>query len=164
VKASYTAEEWDVLRRTPLGAATIVVLSGRSGPIQVIREAGALAGAIREASKSASPLIAALAGDLREGASLQLRETDESGDIIAEERLRRIRADVFRQIGEANTILEAKGDASEAEEYRRWVLDIARRAAEAATEGGFLGFGGTRVTAEETATLTALATALGVSE
>jgi hypothetical protein len=164
VRETYTAEEWETLRRLPLGAATLVVLSGRSGPLQLIREAGALAGSIREAARHANPLIAAIAADLRD--SYDLRATDEDlveEEITAQERLRRLRVDVFEYARVAREILAAKSPAGEAAEYRAWVLEVARRAAIAAKEGGFLGFGGTRVIEEEAATLDALATCLDVS-
>ena len=49
----------------------------------------------------------------------------------------------------AAAILAAKAAASEAEEYRQWSFSIAEKVANAATEGGFLGFGGERITPAE---------------
>ena len=45
--------------------------------------------------------------------------------------------------------------------FRDWLKAIAARVAEAGAEGGFLGFGGEKVSAAETATLERIATALG---
>ena len=53
---------------------------------------------------------------------------------------------------------KAPGDAAG---FRDWLKAIAARVAEAGSEGGFLGFGGEKVTAAETATLDRIATALG---
>jgi len=47
-------------------------------------------------------------------------------------------------------------------EYKHWVLNIAQTVAEAAKEGGFLGFGGTRVSEEETIFLKELSQMLNV--
>jgi hypothetical protein len=51
----------------------------------------------------------------------------------------------------------------EAEEYKRWILSLARKTAEASKEGGFLGIGGTLVSDEESSALNALANELGMS-
>jgi len=45
---------------------------------------------------------------------------------------------------------------------RRWLYGIADKVANAAKEGGFLGFGGTRVSEDEQAFLTDLRTALKI--
>ena len=45
--------------------------------------------------------------------------------------------------------------------FRDWLKAIAGKVAEAGTEGGFLGFGGEKVSAAETATLEKIGTALG---
>ena len=57
--------------------------------------------------------------------------------------------------------VKAKSPA-DAQEFRTWLMSIARKAAEAAKEGGFLGIGGTQVSASEQAALAQLGTALGV--
>ena len=46
--------------------------------------------------------------------------------------------------------------------FKSWLLDIARKVANAATEGGFFGFGGQRVSAAETAAINELASSLAV--
>jgi hypothetical protein len=57
----------------------------------------------------------------------------------------------------------AQKSASEAEEYKRWLVALARKTAEASKEGGFLGIGGTVVSEEESSAVDELASALGVS-
>ena len=57
----------------------------------------------------------------------------------------------------------AQKSPAEAEEYKRWLVTLAQKTAEAAKEGGFLGIGGTRVSEAEKAAITDLASALGVS-
>jgi hypothetical protein len=51
----------------------------------------------------------------------------------------------------------------DAEALKAWFMQIAHKTAEAAKEGTFLGFGGSRVSTGETAGLNDLATALGTS-
>ena len=57
----------------------------------------------------------------------------------------------------------AQKSPAEAEEYKRWLVSLAQKTAEAAKEGGFLGIGGTRVSEAESTAVTELASALGVS-
>jgi hypothetical protein len=59
-------------------------------------------------------------------------------------------------------ILEAKATPEEAQGYKNWVLNIAERVAKAAKEGGFLGFGGTQVSGNESQLFDTLAAALKV--
>ena len=45
--------------------------------------------------------------------------------------------------------------------FKVWLLQVAQKAAEAGTEGGFLGFGGVAVSDAEKATLAEISAALG---
>jgi hypothetical protein len=58
--------------------------------------------------------------------------------------------------------LQAKATPQEAEEYKKWTLDIAEAVAKAAKEGGFLMFGGTQVSDSEKKLFTDVAEALNV--
>ncbi|MEE9445800.1 MAG: hypothetical protein V3V19_09065 [Cocleimonas sp.] len=61
-------------------------------------------------------------------------------------------------------ILDEKATPEEASEYKEWAMGIARNVAHAAKEGGFLGFGGTRVSDGEKEAFTKIAEALGTSD
>jgi hypothetical protein len=63
---------------------------------------------------------------------------------------------------EANAVLEML-DPVVASEYRQWVLQAAEKVAMAATEGGFLGFGGERLSEGEKKILAELKSALGAA-
>ena len=53
--------------------------------------------------------------------------------------------------------------ADEVDEYRRFLLDVAQKAAEASKEGGFLGIGAVLVSDQEKAAIARLTEALGVT-
>ena len=57
----------------------------------------------------------------------------------------------------------AQKSAAEVDEYKRWLVTLARKTAEACKEGGFLGIGGTVVSEEESSAVKKLASGLGVS-
>ena len=63
---------------------------------------------------------------------------------------------------EVSAILDAKAP-SEAAAFKAWLRSISTSVAEAASEGGVLGFGGTKVSEKEKATLSDIAKALGIT-
>jgi hypothetical protein len=63
------------------------------------------------------------------------------------------------QLGLAMSALQAKSPA-DAQAYAEWVAGVAKKVSESATEGGFLGFGGERVSAAETAMIDKLTAAM----
>jgi len=80
---------------------------------------------------------------------------------------------VLRGTGELDCARKTPGDAlgfdrapqrTVADDKETIAVPLARKAAEAAKEGGFLGFGGKLVSDAETAAINSLASALGVSE
>ena len=56
---------------------------------------------------------------------------------------------------------EKKAKPDEAQGFKQWLVAVAQKVAEAAREGGFLGFGGTQVSEQEAATIKDLSTTLG---
>mgnify|MGYP001376883347 FL=1 len=58
-------------------------------------------------------------------------------------------------------LLDSRVDPAQAAQYRAWALSVAEKVAMAATEGGFLGFGGTRLSEAEQALIGQLRAALG---
>jgi hypothetical protein len=66
------------------------------------------------------------------------------------------------QLAKIPAVLEGKIPADQAEGYKSWLVAISGKVANAATEGGFFGFGGERVSAAETAAINELASSLGV--
>ena len=63
---------------------------------------------------------------------------------------------------EVSAILDANAP-SDAAAFKTWLRGISQKVAEAAVEGGFLGFGGVKVSDAEKATLDDIAKALGTT-
>ena len=70
-----------------------------------------------------------------------------------------IKAKCIDTLRQAGAVVDAKapGDAAA---FKAWLRQISQHVAEAATEGGFLGIGGVRVSDAEKATLTEISSAL----
>jgi hypothetical protein len=59
------------------------------------------------------------------------------------------------------SLLASKATPQEAKEYRQWALSVADNVAQAASEGGFLGFGGQQVSEPEKQLISQIRIALG---
>ena len=86
------------------------------------------------------------------------RERIKSKGIDSLEKMKNL---VFDDARTVLALLDKKASPKEKEEYIEWTLSIARSVANAAKEGGFLGFGGERFSANEKELFSHLAQALG---
>ena len=146
-RADFTEEEWQLVLEGPPSAGMIVITAQRGG---MFRESMSMAKAYAEARQQhgESQLLDEIAA-----AKPQLDHTRyHSVEELKEQGLKRLRDGV--------ALLEQKASPEEVEEYRRFVLDLADRVAEAHKEG-FLGLSGERVSDAERAALAEVAEALG---
>ena len=146
-KADFTEEEWARLVRAPLVAGMAISLADPGGPIEAFKETSASLRALIEPAQTVGgqgELVDAVAKDAAEMA--QKRENPlgdfkpkgaEAGQTILEE----LRA--------VNALLNEKASPEDAEAFRSWLLTAAQRAADAAKEGGFMGFRAERVSEGE---------------
>jgi len=161
-KTDFTSEEWETLRNAPYLASAAVMVAGRSGLLGSIKEAFVTAQTFYESASSESPLIKALSAQ----AEVRLSQEFVSNEISfreaaqAPEKLRHLAVETCQT---AVGLLKQKGRPGEAESYKRWVIDIAEKVANAAKDGAFFGLGGERVSDAEKVVLTDLAAALQVA-
>ncbi len=159
-KSAFTDEEWRLILASPMLAGMAVTLADPSGIFGTMKESFAGAGALLTAKKDAgaNAIAKAIAADFDTPAGRTVArdgiKADLKGKSPAEMKAKAL--DGLRQV---NAILSAKAP-DDAPGFRAWLKDIAKKAAEASTEGGFLGFGGVRVSEAEKATLAELHTAL----
>jgi hypothetical protein len=69
----------------------------------------------------------------------------------------------WRELRGVNELVTAKAAPQDAEAFRRWLVAAAQAAADAAKEGGFMGFGAERLSAGEQQMLEQVRAALGVA-
>lgn len=162
LSASFSPEDWTLLKSAPLLAGLSVALSDlRSGIFGAIKEGLAPSQAIMEAGAGASnPVVAAVVASIKEMAAK--RERLQPPISVAGKKPEEVKAEVVAQLGKISAILEGKVPADQAEGYKSWLVAIAGKVANASTEGGFFGFGGEKVSAAETAAINELASSLGV--
>jgi hypothetical protein len=155
----YTAEEWKSILQAPAMAGMVVMLTGQSGPFQMVKEMFAVNQAMVDAEKQgdSNELIGALVAAAR---SLKPEDMQPAQKFKTIEEARAYALDRVRQ---AATLVDQKAPAQEARGFKQWLAFLGQKVAEAAKEGGFLGFGGVQVTEEEKTAVSELATALGIS-
>lgn len=159
-KTDFTAEEWQVLRDTPSLVAAAVMLAGGSGLGGSFAESVAAGTRIYDGAKSSDALVKAIAApDETRAAQARLKELLPLSE--AARAPEKMRALALESLPRALAILNGKGFAAEADAFRAWCEEIATAVAKAGSEGGFLGFGGERVSGAERELLAALAAAAG---
>ena len=120
-KADFTPEEWDLVREGPPTAGMVALMADKGGSF---RETWAMAKSYAEARKEhgESELLDAL---VAEKPDLKRYGSAEELDAVGLERLR-----------DAVVLLEKKATPDEVADYKRFVLGVASRVAEAHKEEG----------------------------
>jgi len=162
-KESFTPEEWTKILQSPMLAAMAVSAAEPSGLWGMLKEAVASSSALAAAKLDAgtNELIKAVVSDY---------ETSDGRAVVQDALRRRFDgakpAEVVQRSIEAlrdvAALLSAKapGDAAA---FKAWLRALSLKVAEAASEGGFLGFGGVQVSDAEKATLVDIGKALGTT-
>ena len=145
-KADFTDEEWARLERAPIVAGMAISLADPGGPIEALKETTASVKTILETAKTGGDgeLVEAVAKDVAAMAQQRQNPVGDfkpKGAMAGEEILEELRA--------VNGILTEKATPEEADAFRKWLLGAAQRTADAAKEGGFMGFNAERVSEGE---------------
>ena len=158
-KSDYTSEEWQLLLDVPPAVGTAVMYAGRSG-VGSVAEAFAMTSGILcarngyEGIELIESLVSARVND-GEKSSIETLSSPYRG-LSADEILK----DVVKKCEQVGKLLRSKATAKEVSGYTDWAIKLAENVANAASEGGFLGFGGERVCEDEEKAIAAVRKAL----
>lgn len=155
-KSDFTAEEWKTIVAAPPMIGLAVACASLNGPWGVMKEMLSMGMAMAEMlQKGASnPLIADLAADLKNRQTKPESPPNlQDPEICTDIALKHIRA--------VNELLDRKAKGDDADDFKKWLLEVGKRVAESANEGGIFGFGGERVSESEKNVLRQIAFALG---
>jgi hypothetical protein len=155
-KADFTPEEWKTIVAVAPMVGLAVTCASPNGPWGVMKELLSMGMAMAEMLQkgSSNPLIAELAADLKARQTKpELPQGLKDPEQCKESALNHVRA--------VNDLINRKVKPEEADEFKKWLLAIGRRVAEASNEGGIFGFGGERVSEAEKNVLRQIAFALG---
>ncbi len=154
-KSDFTPEEWKLIVAAAPMVGLAVTCASPNGPWGVMKEMLSMGMALAEMLQKASSnsLIAELATDLK---ARQTKPEPPQGlkdpEQCAQSALSHVRA--------VNELINRKVKPEEADEFKKWLLSIGQRVAEASNEGGIFGFGGERVSEAEKNVLRQIAFAL----
>jgi hypothetical protein len=153
-RQDFSDEEWARIRRGPLVAGLAISLADPGGPIEVAKETMA---SLRSATlpPSQEELLASVALDVQ---ALAQHRQNPLGDFKP-----RSGQQVLEELRGVNEIVTAKATPEEVEAFRRWLVAAAQSAADAAKEGGFMGFGAEQVSAGEKQMLDQVRAVLGLA-
>jgi hypothetical protein len=158
VKEKFTAEEWGSLLKAPVMAAYAVAGAAPSKREDFVREMAAVAEGVAEGEGRApkDSLLGAVISDIVANAEDEKRGQTEK---VSAGKVKGRALEVCRQAAAA---LETKVSPEEAYEYKRWVLVVTKKVAEASKEGGIFGFGGEQVSGGEVATINEIGEAINI--
>jgi hypothetical protein len=156
-KADFSDDEWARLKRAPFVAGMAISLADPGGPIEVFKETSATLKIVRDAAESGGrgDLIEAIAEDVVADTRQRtnpLHDFKPKGALAGQQ--------ILEELAEVNRIVSAKATSGEADAYRDWLRTVAQEAANAAKEGGFMGFHAERVSEGEQRMLDKLAEVL----
>jgi hypothetical protein len=160
-KADFTRDEWNKLLESVMMAGIAVTAADPSGLWGLMKEGMTTGWALVEAkSSSAEGLVKALATGFGEEEGRSAAR-DEVRAKLSGSKLPEVKAKAIATLREAAAVVDAKAP-QDAAAFKAWLQRIAQKTAEAANEGGFLGFGGVPVSDAEKATLAEVSAALGI--
>jgi hypothetical protein len=156
-KSDFAPEEWQTLFTAAPMVSLGVSAASPSGPFGVLKEMFSVGMAVADVLKTGSDnaLVKALVEDMKARGT---KPEAPKGMKTPED----AKKAVLDHMSRVSDILAKKAPA-DADGFKRWLLDVANRVAEASNEGGFLGFGGEKVSASEKAEIRAIAEKLGVA-
>jgi hypothetical protein len=155
-KNDFTEDEWARIVRAPFVAGMAISLADPGGPVEATKETLAT---LKSATNppSREQLLADVALDI--SAMTQRRQSPlggyrptAAGASWGEQVLEELRG--------VQAIVTAKSEPEEAAAYGRWLVAAAQAAADAAKEGGFMGFGAQQVSEREEAMIEQVRTAV----
>lgn len=143
-KSDFDDQDWARIVRAPLVAGMAITLADPGGPIEAAKESMA---SIKSATNppSRESLLADVALDLQ--AMVQQRHNPLKG--FKPESGRPPGDQVIEELQSVHSLVAVKADPEEAAAFGRWMVASAQAAADAAKEGGFMGFGAEQVSQRE---------------
>jgi len=160
-KTDFTPEEWNTLRTAPALVGGAMMAASPDGFFSSIREAFSMGSSSFSTLKAFEgvPLLKEIMMDKDKLVDEMKARIGTGGDAAA--RRAKLHAEAIAGVKQAVALLVQKGTPEDVKAYRAWIGAVAEGVANAASSGGFLGFGGEKVSEAEKTFLGEVAAALG---
>lgn len=155
-KSDFSQEEWEHVRRAPFVAGMAISLADPGGPIEMAKETMAT---IKSATNppSREQLLADVALDIQ--AMTQQKQNPLHDYKLSKDQ--QAGPQVLDELRAVKAIVASKATPEESAAFSAWLVATAQAAADAAKEGGFMGFGAEQVSQREKDMLDQVRGALG---
>ncbi len=141
-KADFTPDDWATIVRAPLIAGMAISLADPGGPIELTKESVAAMKSVLEPIGGGQPeLVAVVRAEFE--ALAKAHQNPAAGFKPKSPQ------DLLDELSRVNVLVSGTATRAEADAFRELLKTAARRAADAAKEGGFMGFGAEQVSAGE---------------
>ncbi len=167
----FSDADWEVVNSLPLLIGSAAASAGRSGLFGTLKEAMASVSGLMEGLEQFpnNSLVKALVPskeDAKAGKELLKSQQETAMAKIKSQGIKKSDELLGMVMGETEKVMGILGSSAsdqETKEFKEWIYSIATKVAEASKEGGFLGFGGERVSEGEKQFLADLKTKLGLA-
>jgi hypothetical protein len=159
-KSNFTPDQWQLLLESVMMAGIAVSAADPSGLWGLLKESFAESSALAAAKTdpTTKPLIKAVVADFETPQGRTIARDGMKGKLSGLKPAE-IKAKCIDTLGQAGALVDANA-ADDAAAFKAWLRQISQHVAEAASEGGFFGIGGTQVSDVEKATLEEISGAL----
>jgi hypothetical protein len=156
-KEAFTEEEWTRVCRAQFVAGMAITIADPGGPIEISKEGMAT---IRAATvpPSREELLVAVALDIES----MIQSKQNPAKNFKPKSAPTAGAEILDELRAVDAIVAQKSTAEETDAFRGWLVATAQAAADAAKEGGFMGFGAVQVSEGEQAMLDQIRGALSL--
>jgi hypothetical protein len=154
-KSDFEEQEWARIVRAPFVAGMAITLADPGGPIEATKETAATL-KIATNPPTREQLLTEVALDVQ--SMVQQHHNPLKGFKPTSDRP--VGDQVVEELQLVSEMVRAKADAEESAAFGEWIIQVAQAAADAAKEGGFLGFGAEQVSARESEMLDRVRTAV----
>jgi len=157
-KADFSDEEWAALVRAPLVAGMAISIADPGGPIEAVKETTA---AVKYATSTDSEGQAGVVGEVARDLRAHLEQHKNPVGDFKPSRGAMVGKEILDELARAHGIVKTKGSPEEAQAFADWIRQSAQGSANAAKEGGFMGWHAERVSQGEKDMLEQIDSALG---
>ncbi len=162
IGGAYTNDEWKVLLDTPVTICRAVMAVSPSGAVGTSQEVMAMRNSLKDVlQKASNPLLQTVRQQLQSQENAEAIWRDVQNSFKDRWDAANVRQTAIAACQRCVSLLK-KSSAQDAQSYKEFLYAVARKVAEAAKEGGFMGVGGKAISEAEQSLLSDISNTLGI--